>query len=252
MATKQQLTQESNRHVKSSLSRKTSLLEEKGTVVDEIDATENLGAVNAHGDFSTAPVVTLEAIQIRATSLELLFQTICFHNKGQGSLNIDFGRCQSSQRLFSVLQAVLANQPPGALGDEGHAREDDKDPKPLQQEWNLVSPVVVQFGGTSSDAVTQELANNEAKVDEGGEVATKCCGTDLRGVSWSNDDEHAQDETSQQLSGQKDSERLGEELDEDDAGSEDDTDRKGELSAKVVHRVSSEDGTDNLADGVAH
>lgn len=92
----EQLTQESNRHVKGAVSRKTSLLEEKGAVVDEINAAENLSAVNTHGDFSSAPVITLEAIPVCATSLKLQLQTIGLDDESQGGLNIDLGRCQSS------------------------------------------------------------------------------------------------------------------------------------------------------------
>lgn len=112
--------------------------------------------------------------------------------------------------------------------------------------------MVFELRGTSSDAVSKKLADNEAEVDERGEMTTKRRGTDLGGISWRNNDKHSQDETGQQFSGEKNAEGLGEELNKDDAGSEDNTSGEGEFSTKVIHGVSSKECTENLSDWVAH
>lgn len=230
-------THESNRHVEGLVSRETCLLEEVSAIVDEVDAAQSLRAVDADGNLGPSPIHLCKAIHVRAASLNLLLQPIRLHDKGQRSRNVDAGRRKPPERLVRILGAILAHQPPRALWDKRHAGDDGHDPEPLQGKGERVRAVAVHPLRAGGDAVAEELPDDEAQVHKGGEVAADGGRADLGGVGRRDDDKHAQDEAGEQFAREEDAQRARKELDEDEAGDENDAGAKGALAAKHVHGV---------------
>lgn len=112
--------------------------------------------------------------------------------------------------------------------------------------------MVVQLLRSRCDAIGEQLAHDEAQVHIAREMPSNCRGAHLGRVRWGNDNEHAQNEASEQLADEEHTKGPREELDEDEAGREDNAHAKRTLAPKPVHGIRSKDGTDDLSDGISH
>jgi hypothetical protein len=86
---------------------------------------------------------------------------------------------QSKQRLLGIIQATLANQPPGRFGSEGDHDSERQGPDPLKSVGNSVGPLIVTIQHGVDNSNTNLLTDSPAEVDVGGEVTTEGNGADL-------------------------------------------------------------------------
>lgn len=248
----QQHTQENNPHPKSHARGQASELEEVSTIVDKINPTQNLSAVNTTANLSPAQVHTTEAVPIGTSRLKLHLKPIRLLDHSQRSHDINLLTRQPAQRDLSLVPPALADQPPRALRDEEKSRDDDGDPDPLQRERQAIRPVVIHSLRPRRDAVGNELAHDEAQVDVASEMPPQRDGAHLAGVRGRDNDIATQYQTPKELTDQQDRQGAREELDEDQRASQHNAGGKGPFPPEEVHRVRGEEGAHDLAHGVAH
>lgn len=248
----QEHTQENNPHPKSHACGQASELKEVSTIVDKINPTQNLRAVNPTADLGPAQVHTTEAVPIGTTRLELHLKPIRLLDHSQRSHDIDLLTRQPAQRDLSLVPPALADQPPRALRHEKQPRDDDGDPDPLQRERQAIRPVVIHSLRPGRDAIGDKLAHDEAQVDIASEVPPQRDRAHLASIRRSNHHIATQDQPPEELADQQDRQGAREELDEDQGASQHNAGSKGPLAPEEVHRVRGEEGAHDLAHGVAH
>ena len=96
------------------------------------------------------------------------------HSNGLVGIKVGvlLGRGEALQHELSRLITALTNKPPGRFGSEVDADEDGSGPEPLQSVWNAVSPLVRAERDALENTRSEELANDPAEVDVGGEDGT--------------------------------------------------------------------------------
>ena len=173
------VTEESDAHVERLFCRKPRKLKEICAVVNQVDAAQDLGAVDSDRDLGAAKVDAPETVPICASHFQLLLQAVGLDNGSQGALNVGLVGGECAQNTGGFFVATLANKPPGALRDPKQSRENDETPEPLQGKGYGVSPMISEPAGACTNAVAEELADDEAKIDITGENSADGQGTDL-------------------------------------------------------------------------
>lgn len=185
----------------------TSLLEEVSGIVGEGVAAQVLDSPDHADNLSTAAVDTLKAVPVRGTSSQLLLESSCVDHHSNGLVGVEIGFAvetgQSEQGLLGVIQATLADQPPGRFGSKEDHDTERKGPDPLESVGNSVSPLVLAVQHGVDDSDTNLLADSPAEVDIGGEVTTEGDGADLGGVGDGDGLEDTPRDTTEDLGGEQ-------------------------------------------------
>lgn len=162
-----------------------------------------------------------QRIGVGCTGLGLLFHLVGVDHHGNRLVGVEgfltVSDSQSLERLLGLVDAALANKPPGRLGGEPDSDYQGNRPHPLQGKGNLVSPLVVACNHASEHARGNELTKDPAEVDVGGEVGSEMSRADLRGIGGGQSLEDTPRDADQDLADQELDQSLGEEDDEDEA-----------------------------------
>lgn len=242
-----------NREVESLFSGKTGLGVKVRGKTHERTTAEDLDEPDDAGNLGTATVGALEAVPVRATLGSSLLELVGVDHHLNSLVSLVVGELavvgsKATKRVPGVLETVLTNQPPGRLGSEPASDEDRNGPDPLDGVRNLVSPVVGAGDGGTEDTRGDELTNDPASVDPGGEERTKSNGSDFGGVRGGEGLENTPGKTLKNLADEKDGEVRSEEGDEDETGHEDEGDEDGLAVTEALRsdtgELETEDGTD--------
>lgn len=144
---------------------------------------------------------------------------------------------------------------PGRLGGENDADDDQRWPDPLNCKRDLVSPLVITSEEALEDTSSNQLTNNPAQVDIGGEISTDLDGSNFRGVGSRERLENTPRDALEDGTGEEGLDILREERDEDHGSHEDERAEHGLLVPDLVGdptiKVQTEDLTNlsSSADG---
>lgn len=124
--------------------------------------TDNLGA---------AKIGALEAVDVACSALRCLLKLVGVDHHGDSLVGVEVlllvAAGEADERLLGVVEALLADEPPGRLRGEEDADDEGDGPHPLKGKGNLVSPLVGTADDTSKNTAGNELTNNPAEVDVG-------------------------------------------------------------------------------------
>lgn len=162
-----------------------------------------------------------QSIGVGCTGLGFLFHLVGVDHHGNRLVGVEGFRAvsgsQSLERFLGLVDAALANKPPGRLGSEPDSDHQGNRPHPLEGKGNLVSPLVVAGNHGSEHGGGNELAKDPAEVDIGGEVGSEMGRADLGGIGGGQSLEDTPRDADEDLADQELDQRLGEEDDEDEA-----------------------------------
>ena len=189
-------------------------------VAHQSRAAERLDHPDHTGDLSAAEVGFLKAVEIAGADCGFLFEFVGMNHHSHGLGGVEFAVAsarEATEGAFGFLEAAVADEPPGGFGGEENADEERDGPHPLQGEGDAVAP----FGGvvehTSEDAGANELAEDPAEINVGGEVRAESDRGDFSGVGGCDGLEDAPRETTEDLADEQHLDIDGEEGDEDEA-----------------------------------
>ncbi|KIH87136.1 hypothetical protein SPBR_04681 [Sporothrix brasiliensis 5110] len=238
------------------------LLEEVGRVVRKGRAGQDLRGKGHAGDFRAAALGAAEAVGIRRLGGAHggLFHGVGPLDGGQRGVNVgarDGRRCRRGRRL-QARQGLARRRPPARahevprrLGRKAQHGEDDDGPQPLQGKGDAKGPLVVgaavDEGG--QDGGGDELAQDEAHVGPGGQVAAEGGGQQLGGVGGGGRGEDAPGEAAEQLADEEHGDGRGEEGEADEGAEDGEGGEEDALVAVAGDEVAVEGGADKAADG---
>ncbi|KAI6767711.1 hypothetical protein HG530_005720 [Fusarium avenaceum] len=167
---------------------------------DTADGQEN----NTHGKF-----------------LGLLLHLVGVNHHGNGLVGVEVAGAvaggKALERDLGILEATLADEPPRGLGGKVNSDDERDGPHPLKCKGDLVSPHVIASDHGTEDTRGDELAEDPAEVDVGGQVGSEVGRADFRGVGGGEGLEDSPGNTDEDLSNEELNKRLREEDDEDEA-----------------------------------
>ncbi len=227
---------------------------EEGRVAHQTRPAETLGCPGETGDFGAPEVDAAEAVEIGGAGFDPFLEGIGIDNHGDCFVGVEaagvcVGDGKTSQGPDGVFVAVLADQPPGALGGEPDANEDGDWPGPLDGKGDAVGPFVCAGLEALEDARGDELAEDPAEVDIGGQVCADGDGADLGGVGDSEGLVHAQRNPHEQLASDEGADVGCEEEDEDEAHGGRETGHQGAAVSKALRDDAVDEEADDLAAG---
>lgn len=166
--------------------RKTSTLVHLNSETNEDGTAPSLSDPSHGSNLSTSEISSLEAVPVIGTSVHGNLELVGSLHHHDLVVNVEINTRalggETEDSLLSFLETPFANQPPWRLWSEVATDEDKRWPDPLDGEWNAVSPL----GGSSKEALENtgrdELTNNPAQIDIGGEVCTDLDWSNFRGV----------------------------------------------------------------------
>lgn len=230
----------------------TSLFQEVCRIVGERVATEVLNRPNHTDNLRPAQITTLEAVQVRSTSCDLLLESSGVHHHANRLVGVEvevvagFLACKSQQCFLGVLDAALADEPPRRLGGEPNTNEKGQGPHPLQTVRDTVGPFVGAVEHVVDDCNAEKLTNAPASVDVSGEVPTETDRADFGGVTDGDGLEDTPGDTAHDLSCQKGLDVLGSEEEGNEAGQPDKRGQKGPTVAKALGNPTVDEETNDL------
>ncbi|RBQ68820.1 hypothetical protein VDGD_21579 [Verticillium dahliae] len=122
---------------------------------------------------------------------------------------------QATQALLGILDAVAADEVPGALGGEEADEQQRGHPDPLEAVGDAPAGVALEVQGAAEDAGGEEAAGTPAHGDPGRQVAAHGGRADLGGVGGGQGLEDAPGDTADDVAGDEHADAVGEEEDED-------------------------------------
>lgn len=114
-------------------------------VAHQAGAAQGLGHPDHGGDFGAAEIGLAQAVEIAGSDGGFLFEFIGVHHHGDGLGRVEIGVAsagKAAESAFGVLEAAVADEPPGGLGREEDADHEGDGPHPLQGKGNSVAPLV--------------------------------------------------------------------------------------------------------------
>lgn len=170
------------------------------------------------------------------------------HGDGLIGLEVDVAVADSEtlEGSLGLFDAAATNEPPGRLGSEVDSDDERNRPHPLQSKGNLVSQLVSASDHSAENTRGDELAENPAKVDVGGEIGAEMGRADFGGVGSSEGLEDTPGNTDKDLSNEKLNQSLGEEDDEDETDAADQSTDESLAITEAISNDTVDEETDDL------
>ena len=242
--------------------------EEVGGHTHERGTRDGLDEPDETSDLGSSKVDTLETVKEGGSDLGLLLELVgVVHHRDLLLGVVDTGVVgQSKNRSFGVLESAFSGQPPrpeglvldlyGLFFGEGHLRlgghedtdEDGDGPDPLDGEGDLVGPFSGVADQSSVDTRADDLSDDPAEVDVGGQERSDLDGHDLGGVRHGHGLEGTPRETEQEVGDEEHGQIDGEELEEEETGESDYGDKHGGSVAESLRGPTGDLKTQDLSD----
>ena len=154
--------------------------------------------------------------------------------------------------LSGIVLSILSNEPVWTFWRKKQPCEENSWPDPLDRERRLVCPFIQSALETCSTTLRNELPNHKCQIDRSCENSSKSKGTDLRSVSWGDDNIKTVCKSTKNLSSTQHSNRCRKELNEDKDNRPDTADSQCPFPPEAFEGPATSESTENLTDRVSH
>lgn len=230
----------------------TGLAEEVCRVVGEGVAAEVLDGPDHAHNLGSAQIHTLEAIPVRCTSSNLLFQGGGVYHHGNGLISIEISLLvlagKTQQRLLGLVRLALTDEPPGRLRCKVDTNEQRQWPHPLQTIGDAIRPFIIALQHGVNYANADFLTQTPAEVDISGEVTAESNGTDFRSVGDGESLEDTPGDTAEDFGSKQGLDVGSSEEDGGEGSDEEETDHDGLAVAEALGHKAVDEETNNFAD----
>jgi hypothetical protein len=208
------------------------LEEVSGVAKHKVDTTERVDSPNGDDNHCSTEVSSSETIQIANGLRRFFFHADCFLDLNEPVINAS-ASLESFERPFGLSMPASLNVPIGGFGAEPHSTEKNRREKPLESKGDSVRKIICPCAECLDEAVSEELADDNKQINHGNGDSPQHDRASFRAVGTSRDEEHAERDTVNQLSGEEHSRSKCKELQEDGAAGDDAGDSQTHLSACV-------------------